>query len=175
MKSVEVRPFSRAQEYKAMIDYFHNATDSFLTGMGVDRRKLLKKDEWLSRLLADHLRDDARKHRFYLAWVYDGKQVGHSSINKIKIGQEACIHLHLWQPKLRRKGLGTEFFRASANFFIRRFRLKLLLCEPCADNPAPNRVLSKLGFRLVKKYRTVPGDINLEQDVNRYELNHEMA
>jgi hypothetical protein len=31
-------------------------------------------------------------------------------------------------------------------------------------------VLEKLGFRFVRRYRTIPGVIAYEQDVNRYEL-----
>lgn len=89
--------------------------------------------------------------------------MGHSSINKIKLGEEAHIHLHLWKSELRKAGLGMEFFKRSVNFFLREFRLKRLLCEPYAENPAPNRVLSKEGFKLVKRYRTIPGVINFEQ------------
>jgi len=52
--------------------------------------------------------------------------------------------------------------------FLRRFGLQRLYCEPYAENPAPNRVLAKAGFRFVKRYRTISGLINSEQDVNRY-------
>jgi [ribosomal protein S5]-alanine N-acetyltransferase len=71
---------------------------------------------------------------------------------------------------LRRAGLGTEFVRRSANFYFERFNLQKLVCEPSAENPAPHRVLEKLGFRFVRQYRTIPGVIAYEQDVNRYEL-----
>jgi RimJ/RimL family protein N-acetyltransferase len=60
--------------------------------------------------------------------------------------------------------------RRSANFYFERFNLKKLVCEPWAGNLAPNRVLEKLGFRFVTRYRTIPGVIAYEQDVNRYEL-----
>jgi hypothetical protein len=42
--------------------------------------------------------------------------------------------------------------------------------EPSAGNSAPNRVLEKLGFAFIRRYRTTPGVIAYEQDVNRYEL-----
>ena len=48
------------------------------------------------------------------------------------------------------------------------FALRRLYCEPYADNPGPNRVLRRSDFRLVKRYRTVPGPLNFEQDVNQY-------
>lgn len=153
-----------------MLDYFYKADDSFLRGMGVDRSNLPERDKWLDALLADHEKPDSERNRFYLVWIFRGRRIGHSSINKIVVGTEAFMHLHLWDPRLRRAGLGTEFVRESANFYFERFDLKKLLCEPSADNPAPNRVLEKLGFAFIRRYRTIPGVIAYEQDVNRYEL-----
>ena len=71
---------------------------------------------------------------------------------------------------MRRAGLGTEFLRRSLGVFLRRFALRRLYCEPYAENPAPNRILVKAGFRFIRRYRTIPGLINSEQDVNRYVL-----
>ena len=167
---VEVRPFSTREDCEAMINYFLTANDAFLRGMGVDPAKLPKKEDWLPLVLLDLEKEDFSKDRFCLGWRYQGKLVGHSSINKIKVGEEALIHLHLWESPLRKNGLGSEFFKQSVNFYFRRVAFKRLLCEPYADNPAPNRALSKLGFRFIKKYKTTPGNINFEQEVNQYEL-----
>lgn len=165
-----IGPFAERHDYERMIDYFLTADEAFLMGMGVDPKKLPQREAWLESLLLDHERGDGEKERSYLAWVYDGAPVGHSSINQIKLGEEAFIHLHLWVSGLRKKGLGTQFFAASAAEFMRVFRLKRLYSEPYAENVAPNRVLLKSGFRFIKRYRTVPGHINFEQDVNRYVL-----
>jgi RimJ/RimL family protein N-acetyltransferase len=170
VEEIDVRPFSSREEYELMLDYFYKADDPFLRGMGVDRLKLPERDKWLDALLADHEKPDRERDRFYLVWLFRGRRVGHSSINEIVLGTEAFIHLHLWNSELRRAGLGTEFVRRSANFYFERFNLKKLVCEPSADNLAPNRVLEKLGFRFVRRYRTTPGVIAYEQDVNRYEL-----
>jgi RimJ/RimL family protein N-acetyltransferase len=153
-----------------MVDYFLNAADAFLEGMGVDPKKLPRRDAWVESAMLDHSRTEGEKERSYLAWVCDGTLVGHSSVNRIKVGEEAFIHLHLWVSGLRKAGLGTRFLEASAAEFIRLFRLKRLYCEPYAGNPAPNRVVMKSGFRFVKRYRTIPGPINFEQDVNQYVL-----
>ena len=169
-ETCEVRPFRSTAEYEAMIDYFLLAEDGFLCGMGVERHRLPPKDEWLRKLLADHELPDDKKDRFYLAWIHEGQQIGHSSINKISVGEEAYFHLHLWHPHLRKAGLGTEFAKRSVRFYFERFRLKRLFCEPFAENPAPNKVLPKLGFKFIQRYRTVPGSINREQEVNRYIL-----
>ena len=170
VEEIEVRPFSSRQEYELMLDYFYMADDPFLRGMGVDRLKLPERGKWLEALLADHEKPDGERDRFYLVWIFRGTCVGHSSINKIIPGDKAFIHLHLWKSELRRAGLGTEFVRRSAAFYFERFNLEKLVSEPFAENPAPNRVLEKLGFAFVRRYRTIPGVIAFEQEVNRYEL-----
>jgi RimJ/RimL family protein N-acetyltransferase len=81
--------------------------------------------------------------------------------------------LDILHQAARHAGLGTEFLRRSIEVFFRRFALRRLYCEPYAANPAPNRVLSKAGFRFIERYRTIPGLINSEQEVNRYVLEHE--
>ncbi|HEU0274999.1 MAG TPA: GNAT family protein [Candidatus Udaeobacter sp.] len=167
---IEVHPFSSREEYELMVDYFLKADEVFLRGMGVDRLKLPERDKWLDALLTDHQKPDNERDRFYLIWKFGGNRVGHSSINKIVPGTEAFIHLHLWNSQLRRAGLGTEFVRRSANFYFQRFNLKKIVCEPRAENPGPNRVLEKLGFAFIRRYRTIPGFIAYEQEVNRYEL-----
>lgn len=165
---IAVRPFAGRVEYERMVDYFLSAEDTFLRGMGVDRSKLPSREDWVSAVLRDHDRPNDQKERAYLAWSYDDVAIGHSSINRIRIGEEAFIHLHLWSPPSRRGGLGTRFFSASAERFARDFSLKRLYCEPRAENAGPNHVLPKCGFVFVKRYRTIPGSINFEQDVNRY-------
>lgn len=167
---VSVRPFSSRRDYELMADYFFNASDEFLRGMGVNPSKLPDREPWLADLLLDLDREDREKETYYLAWVHENEPVGHSSINKIRFAQEAYMHLHLWRPELRRGGLGTEFVKRSAQTFIEKFQLKRLFCEPWAQNTAPNRTLLKAGFRFVGRYHTIPSVISGPQEVNRYEL-----
>ena len=170
IESIQVRPFSTRAEYEMMADYFCHGDKAFLRGMGVDPTRLPDRDEWVESLLLDHEKPDDQKDRLYLLWLIDGEPIGHSSINKIVPGAEAYIHLHMWKAELRRAGLGTELVRKSVAYCFERFYLQKLVCEPFADNVAPNRVLEKLGFRFIRRYTTTPGATAFEQDVNRYEL-----
>jgi RimJ/RimL family protein N-acetyltransferase len=175
MATLEVTPFLCRADYEGMLDYFLLADEAFLRGMGVDPKKLPDRQAWLDRLLPDLVRPDREKQTFYLGWDYDGIRVGHSNINKIIYGDHAYVHLHLWKPTVRHSGLGTELFKRSVNTFLSRFALRALYCEPYADNPAPNRVLVKTGFRFIARYRTTPGVINFEQEVNRYGIDAQMS
>jgi len=167
---MEIRPFQSKEEYRQLVDYFLQSTPEFLRGMGADPAKFPSRENWLTEVWNDHQKPGPEKDRFYVAWIYDGELVGHSSINKIRWGEEASIHLHLWKSQLRRNGIGAEFFRRSVNYFFEVVGLKKLYCEPYAENPAPNKVLAKLGFTLVKTYKTFPVKASFEQMVNRWEL-----
>ena len=166
--TLEVRPFSSVSEYEGMIDYFIGADDSYLGRMGVARALLPKRDAWLRDVLADHQLPDAEKDRLYVGWFYHGHQIGHSSVNKIRFGKDAFFHLHMWRLDLRKSGFGLLLCEQSIRIYFDRLQLKTLWCEPYAENFAPNRILVKLGFKFVKRYRTVPGTINFEQEVNLY-------
>jgi [ribosomal protein S5]-alanine N-acetyltransferase len=167
-----VRPFVTPADYYGMIDYFHGASDELLLRMGVDRSKLPARAAWFDHAWRDQQlpETDPRRDRFFLAWLFDGVVVGHSSINQIRWGEQAHAHLHMWRSDLRRAGTGTEFFKRSVSIYFERFDLDVVNVEPRADNPPPNRVLEKLGFRFIERYRTIPGPVNFEQDVNRYEM-----
>lgn len=170
MDTIEVRPFASARDFERVVDYFHNADAAFLNGMGADPSLLPERHEWLRTFTEDLQRDYPQKQAFYVTWILNGEAVGHSNINKIAFGAQANVHLHMWRSELRKAGLGTDFLKRSAQTFFDRFTLQRLICEPWAENTAPNRVLLKAGFRFVRTYRTVPGLIQPEQEVNRYEL-----
>jgi RimJ/RimL family protein N-acetyltransferase len=78
------------------------------------------------------------------------------------------MHLHLWKPGERKKGLGTAFVKQTLPFYFNNLQLKNLFCEPNAHNTAPNKTLEKVGFRFIKQHITTPGWLNFEQPVNRW-------
>lgn len=172
-ESLEVRPFESAAEYERMIDYFLDAGEETLRAMGVDPARLPGRDEWLATVLADHEAPDYEKERLYLGWWVDGELVGHSSLSHIEPGEQAHVHLHLWRPGTRRRGLGTELVARSVDAAFERFRLRRVLCEPAAHNPAPQRTVRRLGFRHLETYRTRPTTHAFEQEVSRYEITRE--
>jgi len=169
MSAKRIRPLE-PEEHRLVIDYFHNASDELLYTMGVAREKLLPKAAWFALYEADFRRPIERRQFYYVGWELDGRLIGHSSVNHIEFGSHANIHLHIWDSSRRQQGMGLWFFKQSVNYFMELFELKRLFCEPCADNPAPNRTLQRLGLKPAKTYRTTPGMINFEQNVTRYEI-----
>lgn len=151
-----------------IVDYFLKSKPEFLTGMGVDLGKLPSRYDWIQLLTSNFNLPNKEKKFYYLIWILDGLPIGHCNINKIVFGEEAYMHLHVWNLKNRKQGLGLQFVKQSIPHFFNQFGLQKLYCEPYSLNPGPNKILEKLGFVFEKSYETVPGWINFRQVVNSW-------
>lgn len=169
MHQLSVRPLE-AGDIEQIIHYWLQSPPAYLQGMGVDLAKMPAKEEWQTMLTHQLSLPLREKQTYCLIWQLDGKPVGHSNINKISFGKEAYMHLHIWQPAVRKMGLGTSFIKMGLPLFFEAYELERLYCEPYALNAAPNKTLAKAGFRLLKEYTTIPGAINFEQPVCLWEI-----
>jgi RimJ/RimL family protein N-acetyltransferase len=151
-------------------DYWLKSDADFLVQMGVDLDKLPTRSELREMLILQSNIPITDKKSYALIWELNGTQIGHSNVNEIEFGKEATMHLHLWKSNNRQKGIGTELVKKSLPFYFDKLKIKKLICEPYALNPAPNKTLKKIGFEFIKKYKTIPGSLNFEQEVNRWEL-----
>jgi RimJ/RimL family protein N-acetyltransferase len=156
-----------------LIRYWLESSEAHLRGMGVDMAKMPDEKAWRIMLAKQLTQSYKEKQSYCIIWLVDGKPTGHSNINNIIFGEEAFIHLHLWDSTIRKKGMGTELVKLTLPYFFKNMQLKKIYCEPYALNPAPNKTLEKLGFNFVKEYITVPGWLNFEQLVKRWELSLE--
>lgn len=153
--------------------YFLDADKAYLRNMGIDPAKLPSAEIWQRLIVEDLARPSSDKLFYFLVWEIDGTPIGHANINRIALGVEAYMHLHVWRPRLRGHGHGTQFVRASLRPFFETFDLKSLFCEPYALNESPNRTLAKAGFTFIKAYKPPPGWINFPQTVNRWGMSRE--
>jgi len=170
---LEVREL-RPLDVPLLCDYWMKATPEFLTGMGVDLKKLPDREQFAAMLAEQLSQSIPQKQSYCVIWVLNGNPVGHSNINKIRFGEEAFMHLHLWPSAARKKGLGTEFVKLSLPWYFENYKLKTLFCEPYALNPAPNKTLEKVGFKFIKEHICIPGWLNFEQPVKLWEMTEEM-
>jgi len=111
----------------------------------------------------------------YLIWKVDDRPVGFSSLKGIVPGEHGGMHLHMWETELRGRGFGAILFCRSAVEFHDRFRLRSIVCEPRAANPAPNRMLRKIGFPLVQTYVGASSELSAVCELNRYEILRDVA
>ena len=151
-------------------NYWLNSDSDFLVSMGVDLEKLPPREGLISMLKQQVNTVDPEKASLAQILVIDGVPSGHCNVNEIEFGVEAKVHLHIWNAKDRKSGIGTEMVKKSIPVFFERLKIKTLSCEPAANNPAPNRTLLKLGVEFVKKHVVVPGSLCFKQEANLYRL-----
>lgn len=161
------------QDIDPITQYWLGSDVEFMKGMGVDVSKLPNKEEWRKMLLEQISQPYEKKNSYCIIWEIDGKAIGHSNINKIIFGEEAFMHLHTWYSDMRKKGAGTQLVKMTLPYFFENYQLKKLYCEPFALNPAPNKILEKIGFEFVKEHTCIPGWICFEQKVNLWVLSKE--
>ena len=164
LQPIDIEPLS---------DYWFKSDDKFLINMGVDLSKMPTREQWHVMLHEQIAQSYQEKQSYCLIWLHNNVPVGHSNVNRIKFGQEAYMHLHIWQAGNRTKGMGLEFVKMTLPYFFKNLQLQKICCEPYALNPAPNKTMEKLGFDFIKEYITVPGWINFEQLVKHWELSFE--
>ncbi len=160
----------KTNEATSIVNYFHSATPQYLKNMGSDSTLLPDEVEWVNSIKEQINLPLANKELFYLLWCDNKKPVGHSNLSHIVFDRDAKMHLHLWENNKRKAGLGKLFIEQCIPIYFKLFQLKKIICEPYAHNPAPNRLLEKLGFIKIETYLTIPGSINFEQEVCRWEL-----
>jgi RimJ/RimL family protein N-acetyltransferase len=150
--------------------YWANHTPADIDRMSLDPGKIptpyIQVEAYRKLLNLSH----EAKESDVLIWELNGQAVGLSTLRRIRYAQDGEIHLHMIEPALRRAGFSHRFFAMTLALYVQRFKLELIVCEPSSDNPGPNRLLQKLGFAIAKTYRTIPGPLNREHEVNRYEI-----
>ena len=160
------------EDISLVVDYFIYADEAYLHGMGALKSKLPDRAEWINMLSAGIGKPYEQKEFYYIIWLLNGRPIGHSNINKIEYGNNATMHLHVWNPQKRMKGMGVQFLKKTIPKFFNNLALKKLICEPYSQNIGPNKTLRRLGFDFIHAYETTPGWINYKQVVNRYELTY---
>jgi RimJ/RimL family protein N-acetyltransferase len=166
---LQVREMQLA-EVGIRIDYFHDASDEQLLTLGVGRALLPSRPAWYQWYAADYARPVRQRENYSLLWLLDDEVVGFSSTDQIRFGDQAFMHLHILEPRQRRRGLGTQFVRLSATAYFQALELRRLYCQPNAFNTAPNRTLQAAGFHYLFTKQCAPSAINFVQPVTRWVL-----
>ncbi|WP_207896577.1 GNAT family N-acetyltransferase [Flaviaesturariibacter flavus] len=169
---ITVRPL-QDRDIPQIVRYWTHSGDAHLQAMGVDLSKVPAPEQLAAGLERQLSLPVEERMAYCLIWEIDGVPSGHCNTNPTHFGEEAFMHLHLWEHAQRRSGLGLRLVKASLPHFFSTLQLQRLYSEPYALNPAPNRTLGKAGFVLEKEYVTTPGSINFEQPVKRWVLTRE--
>ena len=157
-----------AAETGLIVDYFLNSTPEHLEMLGVDPTRFPPAAGWRERMRNECAVPIEQRSVLLVIWLSDDRPIGFSTVDKIRLGEQANMHLHVVDPDRRHQGVGAECVRRSVELYFERLKLKRLFCEPYAFNVAPNRTLQKAGFKYLKTHMTVPGPLNFHQAVTRW-------
>ena len=157
-----------ADETDLIVEYFLNSTPEHLETLGVDPTRFPPAAGWRERLRREIALPIEHRSLVLVLWLSDDQPIGFSTSDKIVYGEQANMHLHVFDPGRRHQGAGAECVRRSVDLYFEQLQLKRLFCEPHAFNVAPNRTLQKAGFKYLKTHMTVPGPLNFHQAVTRW-------
>jgi RimJ/RimL family protein N-acetyltransferase len=77
----------------------------------------------------------------------DGQPSGNTLINNLIPEEEALVHVHIWNPALRRTGIASQTARDVFAYFLDAFKLKRLILQVQTDNSPVIRLLASLGLK----------------------------
>ncbi|MCB0802814.1 MAG: GNAT family N-acetyltransferase [Flavobacteriales bacterium] len=156
-----------------VVDYWLNADQTYLVGMGVDLNKMPEREDLVAYLTEQISLPYLNKSSYALIWELNQIPVGHCNVDKIDYGNSAALHLHFWNIENRRMRQGTPFLKLSLPYFFKNLKLKSIYSEPFFQNVAPHSVLAQAGFECEQEYITTPGSLNFEQKVKRWVIESE--
>ena len=174
LPELSIRPLA-TEDFDGFIAYFTRPSKADAERMGLDINRVPTATQLRSELNAMIGALPDRLSSFVLAWCLDGTAIGHSSLKDIVPGDFGSMHLHMWRADLRGKGYGPRLFCLSTLNFYERFNLKRIICEPKADNPMANRMLTKIGFPLILTHVAASSEISVVCQLNRYEILRDVA
>jgi RimJ/RimL family protein N-acetyltransferase len=160
----------RLDETGIIVDYFHTSTPEHLDTLGVDPTRLPDPVRWRQLYELEYAEPLTERRSFQVAWLLDDEVVGFSTVDKLQVGEQANMHLHIVEPDRRHSGMGVRLVGMSAQLYFEKLQLQQLFCQPNAFNTAPNRTLQAAGFRYVKTLMTAPSPLNYRQPITRWVL-----
>ena len=169
---IEIRDFS-LEDIIAQDAYMTQASDEYLYNLGVDPsiiRNGRLVPERVASLLAIPVKD-----RLVHTYAVDLNQelVGVAVLKKIKFGESADLHAHIFKISDRHKGIATEAFKEILKKAFETYELKILICEPTSTNAPPNQFLQKMGLKVVNTFEQKAEGILRDRISNRYEIKKE--
>ena len=153
-----------------VVNYWQTASEKHLNAMGIEKKDLSALDNLEVYMTNQLLLPYSEKSALYTIGLLNNEPYGHCYINSIDYGNEAHMHLHVWNFEIRQKGLGTQMVKQAIPLFFKHLKLKTLICEPYALNPAANKTLEKLGFQFENCYTSTPSGWDFKLKVNRWKL-----
>lgn len=168
---ITIRDFTE-EDIVAQDLYFKNASDEFLFNMGVEvsLARNFPSSSRVRPLLAIPIKERS-VHNF--AFDVDGQLVGMCVVKKIQVGEKAEVHGHIFNLENRHQGYGQRIFWQMMKKIFETYEVKILICEPCVTNLAPNGLLQKMGLKVTAQLNKPAEGILRQYTANHYQITKE--
>ena len=171
---LEIKPLDLSH-VPLVAKYLNELSDEDFTRMGIESQSIPSASDIEKDYQIELAKDDKEKSFFSYIWLVDSKAVGYSTLKDIEFAGSGSLHLHMWSAEHRGKGYGPILFCKTVAALYEQFSLQSIICEPKADNPMPNRLLEKVGFKLVGTRLGASSALSKECELNTYRLDLEVA
>src|SRR5687767_2519146 len=85
-------------DISGVVNYWLHSAPEYLQSLGVDMAKLPDESSFRQMLASQITAPYSEKRSYCLVWMINGQPAGHSNVNPIRFGEDAFMHLHLWNP-----------------------------------------------------------------------------
>lgn len=157
-------------DYTLIAEYWQNQDFQSAFSQGIDIDKIPDKEAIINLLINQDALAKEQKNTFVLIWELSNQPIGYCNITPIKYGDYANLHFHIVDKALLNSGNGEEFLKLSLPMLYEEFELKSIRAEVFNLNEVPQKLLTKLGFKLTDEYATTPGDWSFYQIIKKYVL-----
>lgn len=147
---ISVRDLS-VNDVPLILNYWFHSPAGFIESLGVDMTKLPSEADMekslKEKLQANKLLPESKLNA--LAILYNGEAIGFHTINPVTEGDFGIFHAHIWNPSMRRRGVGMHSYPKACQVFMQRFNLERILFRTPVQNLGAIRVKEKLGIHCV--------------------------
>lgn len=143
---MHLAPFQK-RDIDALVSYLCDSSLEFLMGIGFSREDIPEKELYRNNLI-QHF----EKHpvdEYMIVGIVEQKTI--SAVYLDLRGKEPHAHFHIYDEKLRGKGLGELILKRSLRILMDHHKIDELFLEPNLGNIAMNNLMRKCGFEFVKE------------------------
>ncbi len=147
-KNIRLRKI-KLKDISYICDYWYRADESYWEERSIDSTKF-SSEENFKLSLHGHISDSIEEKKL-LILCYKKLAIGFFVLTDIFPGATGILHAHIWEEKLRGKGIMTVAYPMACLEFCKQLELHKILFEtPVANIPA-NRIKEKLGIKPIKQ------------------------
>lgn len=148
--SISVRDFQEG-DIPFVLNYWFHSPEGFVESMGANPQKMGSEDQMEKGLRNKVLQNRNIKTSKLnaLTITHNGKPIGVHVINPLVENDHGIFHAHIWEPTMRRKGVGVYSYPQALKVFMDRFNLKKIVFKTPVQNTGALRVKEKLGIRCI--------------------------